>query len=107
MQGSEWKALRAKLTPTFTTGKMKSMFYLVRACADQLDTFLASETEAGGEVEMAEVMAKFTTDVIGTCAFGIEANSMKDPDAEFRNMGRAIFSISPFRAIMFVRTAVV
>ncbi|XP_034230384.1 probable cytochrome P450 6a14 [Thrips palmi] len=100
--GPEWKSLRAKLTPTFTTGKMKNMFYLVRACADQLDSFLAAETAAGGELEMAEVMAKFTTDVIGSCAFGVEANSLKDPDAQFRNMGRELFTIPRWRAILFV-----
>ncbi|XP_034250371.1 cytochrome P450 6a2-like [Thrips palmi] len=102
LTGSEWKELRAKLTPTFTTGKMKNMFYLVRACAEQLDAFLAAETAAGGELEMAEVMAKFTTDVIGSCAFGVETNSLKDPNAAFRNMGRKLFNISQWRALLLV-----
>lgn len=101
LAGNEWKTLRTKLTPTFTTGKMKNMFYLVRACADQLDSFLATETAVdGGELEMAEVMAKFTTDVISSCAFGVEANSLKDPNAAFRHAGRSLFTISPWRAVL-------
>lgn len=40
---------------------------------------------------MREVMAKFTTDVIGTCAFGLHFNTLKDPDSQFREMGRRVF----------------
>ncbi|KAK3911810.1 Cytochrome P450 6a8 [Frankliniella fusca] len=97
-QGHEWKKLRGKLSPTFTSGKMKSMFYLVHACTDELDRYLEAQVQKGGELEMAEVMAKFSTDVIGSCAFGVEANSLKDPDAEFRTMGRKVFEVGRIRA---------
>lgn len=72
LEGAEWRALRHKLTPTFTSGRMRAMFPLVRACADELQHVLAAEAAAGKPVEMFEVLARFTTDVIGTCAFGIQ-----------------------------------
>ncbi|EFN73381.1 Probable cytochrome P450 6a13 [Camponotus floridanus] len=40
---------------------------------------------------MPEVTAKFTTDVIGTCGFGIEINTVLDKDSEFRRIGKMIF----------------
>jgi hypothetical protein len=38
-------------------------------------------------------MARFTTDVIASCAFGIDGNSLKEPNSEF---GRRILSICDF-----------
>jgi cytochrome P450 family 6 len=48
---------------------------------------------SGSTVEVKETMAQFTTDVIAFCAFGINTNSVKDPDAEF---GRRIRTVTDF-----------
>jgi hypothetical protein len=43
---------------------------------------------------VVETMYRYTTDVIASCAFGINANSLKDPNAEFRMYTRNIFDFS-------------
>jgi cytochrome P450 family 6 len=48
---------------------------------------------------MRDVLAKFSTDVIASCAFGIQCNCLKNPDAEFRQWGRKAMEIS-FEAIL-------
>ncbi|XP_037815476.1 probable cytochrome P450 6a21 [Lucilia sericata] len=82
LDGAEWKNMRNKLSPTFSSGKMKGMYELVLKQADQL-----IEVEQNPVMEIKDIMARFTTDVIGSCAFGINCNSLRDPQAEFRVMG--------------------
>jgi cytochrome P450 family 6 len=49
---------------------------------------------SGSTVEVKETMARFTTDVIACCAFGLNVNSLKDPDSEFGRHTRGISDFS-------------
>jgi cytochrome P450 family 6 len=97
IDGLAWKNLRVKLTPTFTSGKMKTMFHTVVQCCEYMKD--AIDSQRGADINIKEMLGKFTTDVIGTCAFGIECNSFKYPDAEFRKMGKRIFYYDLWRSI--------
>lgn len=90
IEDAKWKNLRHKLTPTFTSGKMKMMFDTVMEISDlmvqQIERNLKSEA-----IEMKDALAQFTTDVIGNVAFGLEMNTIAEPDSMFRKMGKKIF----------------
>jgi cytochrome P450 family 6 len=68
------------------------MFSLISKCADHLEHYVEKLADRNEAVECRELTAKYTTDVIGTCAFGIEMNALSDEDSEFRKMGRSIFA---------------
>ena len=45
-------------------------------------------------MSVREVLARYTTDAISTCALGIEANSLSNPKSEVRDQMRKIFDFS-------------
>ncbi|XP_047516039.1 cytochrome P450 6B7-like [Pieris napi] len=92
LDGDKWKLLRQRLTPAFTTAKLKAMFPLVINCADKLHIVGEKIDENGGDFDARELMARFTTEFIGACGFGIEMNSINNEHSEFRELGRYMFS---------------
>lgn len=100
VHGKKWKPLRTKLTPTFTSGKMKFMFPTIVEVGDRFYECLKSIVEQNDELEIKELLSRFTTDVIGTCAFGIDCNSLQNPNAEFRRIGRKTFE-NPRQSVFF------
>ena len=88
LSGQKWKNLREVLSPTFTTGRIKNMFRTLVECGKGLTEFLEEPAEKEAVVEVQDIVARFTTDVIASCAFGIQCNCLKYPDAEFRQWGK-------------------
>lgn len=91
LEGDRWRRLRSKLTPTFTSGKMKFMYPTIVSVAEEFQKCVSGLLKDQKELEMRDLLGRFTTDVIGKCAFGIECNSLMDPNTIFRQMGKKVF----------------
>ncbi|CAH1117829.1 unnamed protein product [Phaedon cochleariae] len=86
-KGPEWKERRRKLSPIFSTGKIKSMLPTLNECARDLLEYLTRQT---GDVEAKEMIARFSTVIVAKYFFGSDVDAFKgDPD--FRKYGREIF----------------
>ncbi|XP_063371108.1 cytochrome P450 6B7-like [Cydia amplana] len=88
--GDLWKLLRQRLTPAFTSGKLKAMFPLIVERTERLQRSAAAKL--GSEVDVRDLMARYTTDFIGACGFGIDTDSINDDTSTFRQLGKSIFN---------------
>lgn len=92
IEDDAWRQLRHKLTPTFTSGKLKMMFGTIAEVADRLISTLEKETAETGQLEVKGILSRFTTDVIGSTAFGLECNSLEDKSTKFYQTGLQAFA---------------
>ncbi|XP_019875568.2 probable cytochrome P450 6a14 [Aethina tumida] len=99
LEDDRWKSLRAKLTPTFTSGKMKMMFNTLVECTSGLKDMVDQHSQDSTPINIKETLQRFTIDIIGSVAFGIECNSMKNPDSKFVKYGRRIFELNPIEVM--------
>jgi len=102
LKGPAWRLLRARLSPIFTSLRLKQMFPLVSTCAENLKKYVDQYSTKEKPLEMKDAAARYSTDVITTCAFGIESNCLLDPNAEFRKFGKQAFDFSPYRSFEFM-----
>lgn len=105
IEGEKWKRLRVKLSPTFTSGKMKMMYGTMIESADELKEYMQETVAKNPDLEVKDILARFTTDIIGSCALGIQCNTLKNPDAEFREIGKRMFRGSLWLTIKRVFSA--
>nr|ARO50425.1 cytochrome P450 [Chironomus tentans] len=104
LDGQEWRDRRTKLSPIFTSGKMKMMFEIVDRISDKLAEELGRQLKTTSEFEMRNWSQRYTGDNIGNVAFGIECNCIVNENSDFMKYGRPIFDLSPFDAFMFIFT---
>ncbi|KAH8278877.1 hypothetical protein KR018_010689 [Drosophila ironensis] len=92
LEGGSWKTLRTKLTPSFTSGKLKAMFETSNAVGDKLIAHLNSKLPQTGsqEVEIKELLATYAVDIIASTIFGLDVDSFTDPNNDFLAISKKI-----------------
>uniref|UniRef100_A0AAT9UTH1 Cytochrome P450 6PW3 n=1 Tax=Maconellicoccus hirsutus TaxID=177089 RepID=A0AAT9UTH1_MACHI len=89
--GTLWRNLRTRLTPTFTSGKMKYMFNLVQECAEELVQAVDSHIQNDTTIDVKNYVTRYSIEVISSCAFGLKTYSIKDGHSRFAAMASKIF----------------
>ncbi|KAK5641859.1 hypothetical protein RI129_010406 [Pyrocoelia pectoralis] len=103
--GSRWQTMRATLSPTFTSRKLKGMFEFMLDCATQFTAHYEKQGELV-EVEMKQAFTMYTNDIIASTVFGVNCNSFQNPDNEFRQMGREATDFSGIKNMKFMFHAI-
>lgn len=96
--GDLWRLMRQRFTPAFSTAKLKGMFPIITERAEKLQV-LAEDISDKEYYDVRELMARYTTDFIGACGFGINMDALNDENSQFRWLGKRIFQRTPRDAI--------
>lgn len=107
LESDHWKGLRSKLSPAFTTGKIRRMFKIFDTCSHKMCDYLKTTVGPnGGEYDISEAYSKYAMDVIASCAFGVDSKSFECKTgnlSEFEDMAQRFqFRFSPKMFIKFV-----
>ncbi len=90
LEGEKWKKLRQQLSPTFTSGKLKNMMPTIMKVVDELQDYVKPLAEKGETIEMKDLMSRYVIDIIASVIFGCEVNTIRDPEHEFRSIGKKL-----------------
>jgi cytochrome P450 family 3 subfamily A len=101
LKDDEWKNVRSTITPAFTSGKMKSMTYLVDDCIETLMQILSDHASAGDDVNIKEKFGGCAIDIIAATAFGTKIDSQRNPDNPFVKYAKQVQSFS-FKSFGFL-----
>lgn len=95
-EDEEWKRLRTILSPTFTSGKLKEMFPLMREYGDTLLKNLRREEAKGEPINMKDIFGAYSMDVITGTSFGVNVDSLNNPQDPFVQKAKKILKFQIF-----------
>jgi len=102
----EWKDIRAAVSPTFTTGRIKKYSEQMRQCSELLCSRLDSLEKDEGKIDIKEQLGATTMDIIAKCAFGLQIENLDKKQNVFMEKARQTFATpankSPIILLFFI-----
>ncbi|KAK9511837.1 hypothetical protein O3M35_000421 [Rhynocoris fuscipes] len=100
LKGTPWRSIRHKISPAFTSGKLKNIFNGMLDCTDEMMKHIETKN-VDKESGLREALGLYTMDVIANTVFGIQIGDKKAKD-EFSKNSFEVFNITPLRFIDFL-----
>ncbi|XP_059053420.1 probable cytochrome P450 6a13 [Achroia grisella] len=107
ISGKPWRQLRLKMSPTFTSGKLRTMYPFVEGVANKARSYADMLYSKGKSIDFSEFYERYAMEIIANVGFGVECNGLTNPQSEFDCCGREYFEIkslywSIIRAFAFI-----
>lgn len=81
--GEPWKQVRHRLTPAFSPAKVRHNYpLLINVTESVVKTLDLAAEKSGGEIQLKQISARYTVDMIMNAVFGLECDSFKNPTNE-------------------------
>nr|QZP43559.1 cytochrome P450 monooxygenase CYP9G52 [Ephestia elutella] len=92
MKGDKWRDMRMTLSPAFTGSKMRQMMPFMLETSDNIVDYLKEHTNEN--INVGDLIRRYTNDVIASAVFGLKINSMTDRDNQFYSTGQRLFNFT-------------
>ncbi|XP_073499037.1 cytochrome P450 3A8-like [Phyllobates terribilis] len=95
----QWKRIRTVLSPTFTSGKLKQMFPIIKQYGDLLVKNIQKKVDNKDFIDMKDIFGSYSMDVILSTSFSVNVDSLNNPNDPFVTNGKKLFTLSFFNPL--------
>uniref|UniRef100_U3KHE4 Cytochrome P450 3A n=2 Tax=Ficedula albicollis TaxID=59894 RepID=U3KHE4_FICAL len=82
-EDEHWKRLRTVLSPTFTSGKLKEMFPIMKHYGEVLVKNVQKQVKENSSIAVKDIFGSYGLDVVTSTSFGVNIDSMNNPKDPF------------------------
>ncbi|KFM12393.1 Cytochrome P450 3A9, partial [Aptenodytes forsteri] len=82
-EDEQWKRIRTVLSPTFTSGKLKEMFAIMKHYGEVLVKNVQKRVEEDNNLPVKDIFGSYSMDIITSTSFGVNIDSMNNPKDPF------------------------
>ncbi|KAF7285049.1 hypothetical protein GWI33_012354 [Rhynchophorus ferrugineus] len=102
----EWRNMRQKLSPVFTSAKMKVIFHTIMECSKPMIEKIEELERKKADIHIKDIVASFNIDIIGRVALGLESNCFADENSKFRQMAKEFVKVDFGRSIRLLMSRI-
>ncbi|XP_053546366.1 cytochrome P450 3A29 [Bombina bombina] len=93
-EDDQWKRIRTVLSPTFSSGKLKQMFPIIKHYAELLVQNVQKKIDKSEKLIMKDIFGAYSIDVILSTSFSVNIDSMNNPTDLFVVNAKKLFSFT-------------
>uniref|UniRef100_A0A087XRU9 unspecific monooxygenase n=1 Tax=Poecilia formosa TaxID=48698 RepID=A0A087XRU9_POEFO len=82
-EDDQWKRIRSVLSPSFTSGRLKEMFEIMKSHSANLIHSMKKKADKGEALELKEFFGSYSMDVVTSTAFSVDIDSLNNPSDPF------------------------
>ncbi|NWI63515.1 CP3A9 protein, partial [Todus mexicanus] len=82
-EDEQWKRIRTVLSPTFTSGKLKEMFPIMKHYGETLVKNVRKRVDKDNTLSVKDIFGSYSMDVVTSTSFGVNIDSMNNPKDPF------------------------
>ncbi|XP_077094360.1 cytochrome P450 3A30-like [Siphateles boraxobius] len=83
VEDDDWRRIRSVLSPSFTSGRLKEMFGIMKTHSQILVQNLGKSATQGENVDIKEFFGAYSMDVVTSTAFSVDIDSLNNPKDPF------------------------
>ncbi|KAK9981878.1 hypothetical protein ABG768_001401 [Culter alburnus] len=83
VEDDDWRRIRSVLSPSFTSGRLKEMFGIMKTHSQILVQNLGKSATRGESVDIKEFFGAYSMDVVTSTAFSVDIDSLNNPKDPF------------------------
>uniref|UniRef100_G3PWQ0 unspecific monooxygenase n=1 Tax=Gasterosteus aculeatus aculeatus TaxID=481459 RepID=G3PWQ0_GASAC len=82
-EDDQWKRIRSVLSPSFTSGRLKEMFDIMKHHSANLTSSMKKKADKDEPLELKEFFGPYSMDVVTSTAFSVDIDSLNNPSDPF------------------------
>ncbi|XP_056111007.1 cytochrome P450 3A30-like [Rhinichthys klamathensis goyatoka] len=83
VEDDDWRRIRSVLSPSFTSGRLKEMFGIMKTHSQILVQNLGKSATRGENLDIKEFFGAYSMDVVTSTAFSVDIDSLNNPKDPF------------------------
>ncbi|CAK1581368.1 unnamed protein product [Parnassius mnemosyne] len=94
-----WSSIRRRLTPVFTSSKLRNMYGFVSEKSNELVQRIKADMEKDGRANIKIIFTDYTTDVVGTASLGVSSDATITGGGALRAITKDFMHFSFYRGL--------